>query len=89
MDNVYIMRNFIAAIILQAVRDWIKQPKNRIQKYDKCETFKVSRDEIRSFLNSKWGSELCFAIDQNPQTILKKLENGEFDANLLETEEEE
>lgn len=74
-----IVRNFIAAILLQAVKDWVAPPINQLK-----DEVPVSKDEIREFLtDKKWGATLCRAIDLTPETILHKFENNDFCADLL------
>lgn len=79
-----IVRNFISAILLKTVEDWIKAPTHQMQ-----DEVPVSKTEIREFLTNemykgeKWGETLCRAIDLTPETILHKLESDDFYADLL------
>jgi len=87
-QNVYVMRNFVAAIILRAVKDWVALKNEKEKTYHRRDALTISRNEIRKFLNSEWGYELCSAIQLEPSVILKKLEDGEFDDTMLENEED-
>lgn len=68
-ENVKAVRNFIAAIIHQAVYDWCTQPK--------------MRSEIREFFQSDYGQELCDDIDLSAKVILDKLEKGKVNQRYL------
>lgn len=70
MDNVYIIRNFVAAIINKAIFDWCRHQKRR--------------DEIREFFQSDWGKECCEALDLSATDILDKLENSKINQRVLE-----
>ncbi len=72
MDNIYIMRNFFAAVIHMAIDDWFKHPK--------C------RDEVREFFRSDWGKECCDVVDLQAEDILDKLESGKINRWALEEE---
>lgn len=74
MDDIYIVRNFIAAIINKAIVDWFKQTK--------------MRDEIREFFASEWGKEVCDMLDLIAQDILHRLESGKINYKTLDEEEE-
>ena len=69
MDEVYIMRNFVAAIINKALFDW---------------QFPNRRNEIREFFQTEWGKELCEIIDLPAEEILRKLEKGEINLKYFE-----
>ena len=71
MDDVYIMRNLIAAAINRALADWHRPE---------------MRDEIREFFNSEWGEEMCGLIDLSAQYILRGLENGTINYTSLDEE---
>lgn len=70
MDNVFIMRNFVAAIINKAISDWVKHPKRKT--------------EIREFFQSDWGKECCDILDLSAKDILTKLENNKINMRVLE-----
>ena len=84
-----IVRDFIAAILLQSVKDWINPPTHQTQ-----DEISVSKDEIREFLTNemyggeKWSETLCRAIDLTPEVILRKLESDDIYADLLTKEDE-
>ena len=73
MDSIKTMRNFVAAIIYQAVYDWVRNPR--------------MKDEIRDFFQSEWGKECGEFIDLSASDILKRLENNQINIRALETEE--
>ena len=83
-----IVRDFVSVILLQAVKDWINPPT-----YQMRDEIPVSKDEIREFLTNemykgeKWGATLCHIINLTPEMILRKLEDDEFYADLLNEEE--
>ena len=85
-----IVRNFVAAILLQTVKDWINPPTQQMK-----DEVPVSKDEIREFLinemykGEKWGETLCRALDLTPETILHKLENKDFYDDLLMEQQEQ
>ena len=87
MEDKEIMRNFVSAIFLQAVKDWVKPPKTKIAKNKNIKHFKVSKSEILEFLNSKWCALLCNMIDMPQDTILRKFKNNDICVNLLNEEE--
>lgn len=70
MDDIYIVRNFVAAIINKAISDWVKHPKRR--------------GEIREFFQSDWGKEYCEALDLSAEDILDKLENNKINMRVLQ-----
>ena len=73
MDTIYIMRNFVAAIIGKALYDW---------------QFPERRDEIRAFFKSVYGQELCDVINLPAVYILRRLEEGKINLKYLETEDQ-
>lgn len=73
MDNVYIMRNLLAAILNRAIADWF--------------THTELRDEIREFFASEWGKELCEILDLPAKDILHRLESGKINYRILEEAE--
>ena len=85
-----IVRNFVAAILLQSVKDWVHPPTHQLQ-----DEVPASKDEIREFLTNemyrgeKWGKTLCHAIDLTPETILRKLESNDFNVDVVPNEDEE
>ena len=56
------MKDFVSAIISQAIADYVKKPHRR--------------DEVRQFFKSEWGNTLCSHLDLNANEILDKLERG-------------
>ena len=73
-----IVRNFVAAILLQAVKDWANPPTHQMK-----DEVPVTKNEIGEFLNSEWGESLCHTIGLTSKTMLRKLESKEFYADLL------
>lgn len=63
-DNPKVMRDFVSAIILQAIADYYKKPHRR--------------DEVRQFFKSEWGWHLCSALELDAADILNKLERGKI-----------
>lgn len=84
-----IVRSFVSAIFLQALKDWVKPRKAKVAKYKNVKHFKISKSEILEFLNSKWCEFLCSTIDLTPETILHKLTNDDFYADLLMEQQEQ
>lgn len=70
MNDVFIMRNFVSAILNKAIFDWAKHKKRR--------------DEIREFFRSDWGKECCEILDLSAEDILYKLENRKINVRVLE-----
>lgn len=67
MNDIYIMRNMVAAIVNQAIRDWCMKPKYR--------------DEVREFFQSDLGIEYCHILGLSAKDILNKLESGKINLN--------
>lgn len=74
MDVIYIVRNFLAAIINRAITDWFN--------YDEL------RDEIREFFASEWGEEVGEILDLSAKDILRRLESGKINYQALDGEAE-
>ena len=72
MDDVYIVRNFLSAIINRAISDWFKQPH--------------LRDEITEFFKSAWCKELCSILDLSAKDILYKLKHNKINYKILDEE---
>lgn len=83
MNDKEIVRNFVSAIFLQTVKDWVRPPRTKIAKNKNIKHFVVSKSEILEFLNSEWCALLCNIIDLPQDAILRKFENNEFCADLL------
>ena len=67
MNDMYIIRNLIAAIINQAIHDW-------------CMTTKC-HNEVREFFQSDLGIEYCHILGLSTKDILNKLESGKINLN--------
>lgn len=63
-DNPKVMRDFVSAIILQAIADYHEKSHRR--------------DEVRQFFKSEWGEYLCSALELDAADILNKFERGKI-----------
>lgn len=69
MDTVYIMRNFLAAILNRTIADWFVHTE--------------LRDEIREFFASDWCEEICEILDLPAKDILHRLESGRINYKIF------
>ena len=69
------IKNLVAAIILQAVKDWDTLMRKNVEICRPQQgKMTVSFDEIRKFFKSEYGQSLCVSVNLSADDILAKLE---------------